>query len=246
MHFEFKTRANRLDTQHYQDLPPYMIDSLLNNAVNYFMEHYAYVNRIPFELTQSRIDMLSNLVIGYPEQSALIPTQVDNNVYEVKLENLVYKYAHLVRAFAEGNCGLVNVKLVPMEILTRTLNDELQKPSVKWKRLVATLRKTSDSINPSLYIYGENGMTVDSVKIEYLKQPKPVFIGLYNSIDYENCVSLGGNCDEFYNVGTLPVDCEINPQYHSLIVDIAVREFSRYTDNINKIQTLDNKILLTT
>ena len=48
MHYEFKVRANRLDTLHYQDLNPYVIDSLINNAQLFFMEHYGYVSRLPF------------------------------------------------------------------------------------------------------------------------------------------------------------------------------------------------------
>ena len=247
MHYEFKARANRLDTNHYQDLPPYMIDSLINNAVNYFMEHYAYVNKLPFELIQSRIDMLSNLVIGQPEQPLITPVQVEDNLYEVELINLVKPYGHLVRSYAKGNCGNINVKIVPMEYLNRVLNDSLQKPSVSWKRLVGTIRKNSTSLSPSLYIYGENGITVTDVGIEFIKQPVKVFIGNYNSIDYDNCVASNGlNCTQFYNVATEPVNCEIAEVYHSLIVDIAVREFARYTENVGKTQLTDNKILLTT
>ncbi len=247
MHYEFKVRCNRLDTQHYQDIPPYTIDSLLNNAHNYFLEHYAYVTRLPYETSQARLDMLSNLVIGFPEQPVLTPVEVETNVYEVKFDSLIYPYAHLVRVYAEGSCGLINVKVVPINSLNRILVDDLQKPSVKWKRLVATLRKTSDDINPSLYIYGEDNITVDSVKIEFIKQPLKVFLGGYNSIDYDVCVQNNGtNCNQFYNIGTPAVNSEIAEIYHSLLVDIAVREFARYTDNINKLQTLDNKISLTT
>lgn len=246
MHYEFKVRANRLDTQHYQDLPPYSIDSLLNNAQNYFMEHYAYVSLLPYEVTQSRIDMLSNLVIGFPEQQPLTPLRVDDNVYEVKFENLTYKYAHLVRAYTNTNCGLVNIKVVPMNNLDRLLNDKLQKPSFKWKRLLGTIRKASDNTQSSLYIYSDSNMILDKVYIEYIKQPKKVFFGNYNSIDYDLCVANNGNdCNQFYNTGTSPVDCEISETYHSLIVDIAAREFARYTDNPGKLQLTDNKIQLT-
>lgn len=246
MHYEFKVRANRLDTLHYQDLNPYVIDSLINNAQLFFMEHYGYVSRLPFEALQSRIDMLSNLVIGFPEQPALTPIVIDSNVYEVKLENLIYDYAHLVRMYVDSNCGVINVKLVPMNNLNRMLRDALQKPSAKWKRLLATLRKTSTSINPSVYVYSEPNLTFNKVMIEYIKKPREVFYGGYNSIKYDVCVQNGGiNCNQFYNITTPPVDCEIAETYHSLIVDIAVREFARYTDNPNKTQFLDNKILLT-
>lgn len=249
MHYEFKVRANRLDTQHYQDLNPYTIDSLLNNAQMYFMEHYAYVSRLPFESIQSRIDMLSNLVIGYPEQPELNPVLIDSSsvtTYELKLENLKYDYAHLVRAYVNSNCGVVNIKLIPINNLNRMLTDALQKPSAKWRRLLATIRKTSDDVNPSLYIYSEPSLIVQGVRLEYIKNPKEVFYGGYNSIKYDTCIASSGiNCQQYYNVSTQPVDCEISETYHSLIVDIAVREFTRYTDNINKLQAIDNKILLT-
>ncbi len=247
MHYEFKVRANRLDTQHYQDLNPYTIDSLLNNAQIFFMEHYAYVSRLPFESIQSRIDMLSNLVIGYPEQPELNPALIDANTYEVKLDDLKYEYAHLVRAYVNSNCGVINVKLVPINNLNRMLTDAFQKPSLKWKRLLATIRKTSDDINPSLYIYSASDLVVKDVRLEYIKNPKEVFYGGYNSIKYDTCIASSGiNCQQYYNISTPPVDCELSETYHSLLVDIAVREFSRYTDNINKLQTTDNKILLTT
>jgi hypothetical protein len=246
MHYEFKVRVNRIDTQHYQDLPPHNIDNLLNNAINHFVEHYAYANKLPFEVTQSRIDMLSNLVIGQPEQPVLTPTRVSANSFEVKFSDLVYPYAHLVRAAVNSNCGVVNIKLIPMEFLNRMLNDAMQRPSYRWRRLLGTIRKTSNAENASMYIYTEPAFELNNVMLEYIKQPKKVFFGGYNTVEYDACIARGlGGCDILYNVNTPPVDCDIADMYHSLIVDIAVREFGRYTENAGKFQLQDNKISIT-
>jgi hypothetical protein len=246
MHYEFKVRVNRLDTQHYQDLPPHNIDNLLNNAINHFVEHYAYANKLPFEVTQSRIDMLSNLVIGQPEQPTLIPTRVSSNSFEVKFSQLAYPYAHLVRASVNSNCGVVNVKLIPMEFLNRMLNDAMQRPSFRWRRLLGTIRKSSTEQDASMYIYTEPAFELTGVNIEYIKQPAKVFFGGYNTVEYDACVERGlDNCSQYYSIATLPVDCDIADMYHSLIVDIAVREYGRYTENAGKFQLQDNKISLT-
>jgi hypothetical protein len=119
------------------------------------------------ETHQQRYDMVSNLVVTYPEQPSLIPTNLGDNIYEVNLSDLKYDYLHFERAWATTNCGLVKVEIIGKGRLSDILNDQFQKPSKKWRRLIGTFAKSIDSNEQSLYIYSEN----DFVVFNSLKTP---------------------------------------------------------------------------
>lgn len=223
LHYLFKERFNKLNSNHYRGYTPMEIDQLLNDATMQFLEKYSFD-----ESHQQKFDMVSNLVVVYPEQEELVPTLVDDNIYELKLSDLTFPYLHLKRIWAQTNCGIIKVELVGQGRLNDVLNDQFQKPSKRWRRLVAALVKTSDSNATSLYIYSETNFTITGIRVEYLRKPAPVFFGGYNTPEYKQCVATNGfNCSEYYNTTSPIQDLEVNENYHSLIVDIAVKEATR-------------------
>ena len=226
MHFEVKFRANKLDTQVLRDLPPAHIDRAINAATVDYVEGFysgkmSTAYDLGFEVTQQRTDMLSTLVVKNPEQPDLAPVNFDStlNVYEFPFSSLVYPYAHHLRTYLYTDCGgisLTNAQIVQHDDLNVILVDPLRKPSLKWRRCVASIGKTNGNIgDSSLYVYTDGQFAVNSVRIEYIKKPVIVYFGGYNSLD------------GLYTTGDPQVNSDLPEQYHSLLVDMTVQNLYR-------------------
>lgn len=244
-HWEFKARANRLVTSHYRDLLPIHIDAKINEAQSFFLEHFAEVHKLPFEMTQQRIDMVSTLLI---DEGTVTPDSVSGNVYEFRLNNLTEKYAHLARAYAVCGTDPIEINIRKHDELSRVLRDQFTRPSRKWGRLVGIFRKDSAvDGQSSLYVYSELGWTISGIVPEYIKQPRDVFFGGYDTVEYLDCIGRGlANCSSTYlNSSDDPVDSELPELYHSLLVDIAVMLYYGVTDNPRLYQYTQSKIVST-
>jgi len=243
LHWLIKERYNKLDSNHYRDLTPMEIDQAADDATFQLME-FVFDNE-----KQPAFDMIANLVVTASEQPALTPkattTDAVGIVYEFDLSNLLYPYYHYKRAFAVTDCGLVKVELVGHGRLSDVLNDQFSKPSKKWKRLVGTIAKNSTENDYSLYIYSETGFAIESLSLEYVRLPRKVFFGGYDSIEYLECLSNGGTastCSQYYNSATAPQDSEIDETYHTLLADFAVRELSRILKDGASFQLQTEKV----
>jgi len=141
------------------------------------------------------------------------------------------------------DCGLVKLELIGSGRLSDVLLDQFSKPSRKWKRLVGTIAKNSASNSFSLYVYSEPGFTVESLYLEYVRQPAKVFYGGYDTIEYLECVAAGNaDCSMHYSSTSDPVDSDIDETYHTLIADYAVRELSRILKDVPSFQLQTEKI----
>lgn len=240
MHWLFKERYNKLNSNNYRDLSTYQIDEKINDAQIVFLEEHSYQ-----EGSLQDFDMVNNLLVTSPEQPVLSPVTSSNNIYQFNLSSLKYPLFKIKRIVANTNCGnilIADTQIVGHDKLNIMLDDYHQQPSKKWKRLLAVLAKSSSSLNQNLYIYSTQGFVVNSIQIDYIRKPKEVFYGGYNTIEYLNCVSSGStHCTQFYSAATQPVNCEIDERYHSLIVDYAVREAQRILKD-NSITLSENKI----
>lgn len=242
MHLEFKWRYNKLDSNHKKDLTPYEIDALLNDAIHSYEEIFWSGNnskrfKLGFEVTQQRIDMLSTLVVGQPEQPSLSPVVSDTtlNIYEYDLSDtvgdLIEPYSHLVRAYAtvEGCDTIFNVKLEQHDDLNRILKDDFRKPSKSWRRLPGVLKRSSDpTTETSLYLYTNGEFEIENLYVEYIKEAVKV--------------SLGGYTDVNGDV-TVETHCDLPAHYHTMVVDIAVQEIARRLEDGNRFQLKQEKII---
>lgn len=237
----FKERYNKLDSNHYRDLTNIQIDQAINDGVFIFLE-----NNVFPEINQQKFDMVSNLIVTQPEQTVLTPVSSSDNVYEFDLTQLKYPYLHYKRAFANTNCGRYKVEIVGHGRLDDILNDEFQKPSKKWRRLIGKFSKNSTKDTKSLYIYSDEDFIVEDLSLEYVRKPKDFFSGGYDTLEYLDCVRLsGGNsssCNQFKNSSSPVQDLEIDENYHTLIVDYAVKEISRILKDGNSFQLQNDKL----
>jgi hypothetical protein len=224
LHFLIKLKAQKLDSNSKADLTPAIIDTLINKQSGVFVDIFFSGNpqsyNLGFEMTQHRIDMLSDLLVKQPEQPSLIPQALKDGIYEVKFSSLKYPYRHLVRATTQTECGPVNIALEKHFTLNTILNDEFSKASKAWKRIPFTIGRSSDGNGSSIYLYTDNKLSISSIDIEYIKQPREVFIGGYDSLNF---LYTG----EGYTKEDSPVNPEISSNYFDILADLVVQEWER-------------------
>ena len=229
MHWLFKERYNRSSSNYYPDYSPAQIDQLLNAAGEDMLHQFA-----AREDKQMFFDMMSPLLTT----GVLEPVSNDGSVYKFDLSQLEKPYFYNKRIVAKTDCGSVKVNIIGHGTLNDVLADALQRPSKTWNRIYG--------------VFQEGGITlytdhiVDSIKIEYYRVPKPVFFGGYDTFEYLNCLKSSTNCTQFYSKESNTQDCEFDANYHTRIVDFAVREAQRTLGQqeialtVNKVDTLLN------
>lgn len=239
MHSEIKLRWNKINSNHKKDLPSAFIDDFINDATNEFIEIcYAGNNykkfRLGFEITQQRVDLVSTLVVPEKTINAVL---FKSGIYKFNLTNITPSYKHYLRSFANTSCGKVNIETFTHNELDSILQDANMKPSMLWRRAVATFK--SDGTGSALYVYTNGEFTITSIELEYLRQPAKVFFGGYDTYEY----TLGDT--SFPNNGSAPISSDLPEIAHTYIVDIAVDLIARSLEDVNKLQLVEDKLLKT-
>lgn len=198
-HYTVRQLVNKIGSQYSAGLVPAIIDWALNRATLIVLKRkYKFEEGEGFELDQEAKDNLSSLYVRSPqEQPALVPTLAGDKygaVYEVKFNNLKYPYIHLIGATAKitkSGCGSKyrGVTEENRNVLDSILIDPHKKSDFKWGKVICdlgkdstTLTETSLGLPGSMYIYSCDDFVVDEVQIDYLKLPREVFFGGYNTV----------------------------------------------------------------
>lgn len=217
LHYDFKTKFDKVDSTKRRNFLPAQIDWLLNEAAILF------TNEIykKYEETQSTIDDLATITINSPEEQPFIVPTNNNGVYKFSSSSFLFKYKHLVRLRAEAaktGCGTKVIKCVPKQHddLSDVLESPFEDPSYEWRRIPYTQAKNSTTFgDTSFYLYTNNKFTITKVYPEYIKIPRRCFFGGYNSLDGQ------------YVIGDPQVTLDLPESVHERVVDIAVREAAR-------------------
>lgn len=246
-HREFDIRANKIDSNHYQHLLPNQKDSFLHEAAVFICNHYGEL--LEFNNSQFNKDLFSTLLVKYPDQIGLTPAKNTEGQYEIDLSKLKYKYFHLDRAYIQCENQVIPISMIKHDE-QNIFNDSYKKPSYKWKRLYGIIGKKSSAQGNSLYIYSDVDLTNKKIRIEYVKFPKKVFFGYYDSIEFLDCKKRENirnwvieDCNQYYKSTDQPVNSELPDTYHSLQVDIAVWLATGKTENQFINQFINNKII---
>ena len=202
LHWDIKQKVNKLDSDFKKDLSPIELDNLINTVTFDYVQMFAYGNnlkkyKLGFENSQQRIDMLSTLVIGEPKQPTLSADVTSTNTLEYYLDSvtgsLVEPYQHLIRANITHACGKAKVTLVSHDNLDYALDDFNRRSSARWGRVIGCFKASSNSaVESSLYLYPQGEFENVTLQVEYIKKPTKVFLGTYDSIEYLQCVAVGG------------------------------------------------------
>lgn len=242
LHALFFQRYNRAGSGFSQDFNSWEIDQFLNNAVQIMRERMH-----PIEGNVQQVDFTGFLTVTAPErQPAVVPTQIVDGKYEIKLSDLAYSYLHYKQLSINQGCGYFGVSMEGLGRLNDIRKDYLMKPSLKWKRAYGYVAK-DDGSNKSIFIHCEPGTQIESVLIDYVIDPKPVFFGKYDTIEYLTCLDRNaGNCNQYKSASSAPQDLEMDETYANMVVDYAVSEAMRVIQDRSGFELSSEKLTRTT
>ena len=240
LHYDFDFKIDKVATLAKEDFNKAEKDWLLNEAQSLLVrKYYRGTNSSGegFEMTQKRIDDLSPLVVKWPEQPEIIPTNL-SGVYEIPLDNLLYPYWFFIRGSIKVidpiNLSCVSdakMKLVPHDDLNYALEDPFNntdKSEVLYNfgrasdAISSTYSKSSIYLYPGIYLLGP-------AKIEYIKKPARINYGGYTYID---------------SVVYSTQQCELPEHLHNELVDLAVSIASGIIESPDYVQLKSQKVFI--
>ena len=242
MHWKLRLEYNEMANNHKKTFSDAEMDEVINMAIKEYKEIFFSGNnakqyKIGFEVTQQRIDMLHTLVVGQPEQPIVSPTSVDTNlnIYEFKLDDLALTYAHFINASIKpSHCtDLYSFSLEEGGDINKALTNANTRPSNTWGRSLGRIRRSTDGIGKSLYVYTGGEFEIEGLYIEYLKEPAKVALGTYNEMPTLDNPTPGLRPQ---------VHCDLPEDYHHLVVTIAAQEIARILLNVNSLRSHTDRV----
>lgn len=221
LHLEILSRYNKLNANHHKKFSAHILDDAINKAQDDYVEIFYSGNntkeyKLGFEITQQRMDMLRSLVV----RRTPTPTLISTNKYSVDLSTLTPKYKHYIRCtLKQDGCNSV-LDIVRLNDLDFKLADFNTKPSKLWGRSVGVF---SDN---KIIIYSDGAVT--DIELEYLKIPRNVFFGTYDTVEY----TAGDTTAP--NTGDPKVTTEID--FPEILIDMTVQHLSRVIQDESKFQ----------
>lgn len=213
MHYDYKQKLNKIDSQQYRNLKVPEIDWKLNEAQEVFAKVIAQPRlkeSIGFEFSQRTIDDIRTIVVNQRVADGQVATLYDDDdgSYIAVLPDDYWFYVHSRVYATKGEC--INVILSTKEIQH---DDESElsvfdKSSFTWR--LANIRFNKEGIR--IFTGGE--FEVSKICLDYLLQPPRI----HNAEDFE-----GGTYDTLDGATlTGKVDCILPVNTHKEIVDLAV------------------------
>lgn len=212
MHYDFKQKLNKLDSQKYRNLLVPQIDWKLNEAYEIFVKTIAQPrlkNQLGFEVNQRTIDDIRTIVVDQKPADYITPTVYDETSFIVALPSDYWFLAKIKIIASKGKCSsVVLYDSVNVQHNDETESSSFDKSSFEWR--TSNYRFNNEGIR----VFTDGTYTIDKVGLEYLKRPRPI----YNATDWE-----GGSYTGLDGVTyTGSQDCELPPGTHREIVDLAV------------------------
>lgn len=213
MHYDFKQKLNKIDSQKNRDLLVPEIDWKLNEAQEIFAKSIAQPRlqkELGLEYNQRTIDDIRTIVIDQKLADAAIPLLYDDRSYIVTLPVDYWFYAKSIVYCTKGNC--LNVKMRRVNQVQH--DDEHEESSFnissfEWREVNVRFNREG------FRVFTDGTFIPTKVLFEYLKRPRLI----YNATDWE-----GGSYDTLDGVTlTGRQSCELPVGVHGEIVDIAVK-----------------------
>lgn len=226
MHYDFKMKYNKLDSQFNRNFLVPEIDWLLNESAKLFVSWIAEPRTkklLGFETSQRNIDDISTIVVS-PENTF---TTVTNNVATLPID-----YWYFTKGIVKASKGKCIDKLGRLYIVQHddmTEESSMYKSSFEWREFNAYC------FNNGIRFLTDGSFTVNAVCLSYIRK----MVYMHNAQAY-----LAGGYTSPDGVALIgSVNCELPETTHSEIVDIAVVLASTSTQTSNYQQLL-NKLNL--
>jgi hypothetical protein len=223
MHYDFKMKLNKIDSEQYRNLRVPEIDWLLNEAQEFFIKSVAFPrvpNYLGFETSQRTIDDIRTIVVENKQlEKDLINSEDRQKVFVLPTDYMFYISAKVT--VSKAQCGLKEVRLLIKQHDDKFEESPFDNSSFEWGDINATF----DS--KGLRVYSDGTFDVENVKLNYIKEP----VYIHNASDFKpegqyKSLKTGLNLTGRQN-------CELPNQTHREIVDIAVMLASSNLDMQN-------------
>jgi len=209
MHYDFKQKLNKIDSQQYKNLRVPEIDWKINEAYEVFVKSIAEPrinNHLGFETSQRTIDDIRTIVVN---DKVLTVTQIDNTSYFVVLpeDYMFYISANII--MLKGNCNEKTGRAILRQHDDRFETSPFDNSSYEWGEI--NIRFYDKGIR----IFTDGTFQIKELRLNYIR--KHAYI--HNAQDFLPTSSY-----------TLPSgqiltgiqNCELPEHTHREIVDIAV------------------------
>lgn len=204
MHYDFKRKFNKIDSQSNRNLLIPEIDWILNEAQGIFIKLVAqprYQNHLGFETSSRTIEDIRSLV--EPDYECNI---VNGSIAELPEDYLFYVKSHAL--ITGDKCSQkVYADLYIRQHDDDFINSSFDKSSYEWREVNGVFDKTGIKLFPENF-------EINSVILDYIRKPKY----MHNAKNYGN----GSYKLPSGEVLTGSQNCELPDHVHSEIVDIAV------------------------
>jgi hypothetical protein len=213
MHYDFKQKLNKIDSQKNRDLYVPEIDWKLNEAQELFVKMIAqprYAKELGFEYNQRSIDDIRTIVVNQSLTQGMNTTKNDDNSYSTILPPNYWFYIG-ARVYAKTvNC---KADTLMKKVVIAQHDDEnevspFDRSSFKWRHVNIRF------YNEGVKVFTDGSFEITKVCYNYLKHP----VKIHNAQDWRGgtYTTLDGT------VLTGSQNCELPIGTHSEIVDLAV------------------------
>lgn len=209
MHYDFKQKLNKIDSEQYRNLKVPEIDWKLNEAIDLFVKLVANPKikiNLGFEISSRITDDIRSLVI---DTTSLALTVLDSEHYLATLPtNYLYYVSLDSMKIKQGNCTVGAQKIFMRQHDDNFTSSVFDKSSFIWREVNVRF------FQAGIKIYTEGEFSVEEALLSYIKIPAVV----NNCQDYP-----GGSYKTLAGVTlTTNVNCDLPIETHREIVDIAV------------------------
>lgn len=224
MHYDFKRKLNKIDSQKYVNLTVPEIDWALNEAQEMFIKSIAeprYSKEIGFEFNERTIDDLGTIVVNQSltNSTCLATTVFDSTSYTVDLPNDYFFYLSSDAIATKGNC--TNVKLRSLQKQHDDKHEESPFDSSNFEWREVNIRRLGNKLR----VFTDGTFSISYICMNYIR--KPLYMhnaqdfptGTYNKMD-GTALILFQNCELPFNT-------------HNEIVDLAVQITTLSLENPN-------------
>jgi hypothetical protein len=209
MHYDLKSKLNKLDSEQYRNLKVPEIDWKLNEAIELFVKIVAepkYVTKLGFEISQRVIDDIRPLVV---DSEVLTKTTEDEDTATFSLPDKYFDFVSTDKLIIkQGSCEVKAEKIFVRQHDDTFQSSTFDKSNFLWREVNIRFFKGG------IKVFTSGEFSVESFKIDFIKQP----ISVNNSESY-----IGGSYKTLAGVTlNTNVDCDLPIQAHREIVDLAV------------------------
>lgn len=211
MHYDFKYKFNKIDSQKSRNFNVPEIDWQLNEAIEIFVKVIAQpmlAGKFGFEISQRTIDDIRTIVVDQKPEEGIIPTKYDDTSFIIGLPSNYWFYANSNIYLKKDKCEKKARKVILVQHDDNSETSVFNKSNFLWSEVNIRFNKNG------IRIFTDGSFDITKVCLEYLEQPKRV----------HNAVAWRGGSYKLLDGTVLSgtQDCNLPPKVHGEIVDLAV------------------------